>query len=364
MTCYHPNKGFVVGVKDNGKSNLKFTSKEVEFISSVFSDFSSYHKSYVPIEDLNLHALEVYNDWLLVDRSCRSIPVYYCVNAMHLPCGQCIGCRIDRSKEWANRMCMEASYYEQNCFLTLTYDDMHIPKSSYTLDGDEFFESYTLRKRDLQLFMKRLRRAFPGVVIRFYACGEYGSQTMRPHYHLIIFNWFPPDAKYHHHDMRGYNYYVSEILSRLWDKGIHLVTNVSWETCAYTARYVTKKIGRDRDYYEIFNIEREFSLMSRKPGIARRFYDEHKQDFYQLVTPYIIENFGGDKPKKIRAPRYFDGLFDVENPSLLKEIKENQSRIVQNLIDLKLSKTDLNYYELLEVEEANFKQRISKLSRK
>lgn len=374
MSCYHPNKGFIIGINENGKRDLRFASTNVCYIYSVFEDFSQFHKSYVSIEAMDLPALEIYNEFLLVDRSCRSVPVYYAVNSVSLPCGQCLGCRIDRTRDWANRMVLEASYYERNCFITLTYDDEHIPKSSYRLEDGNEYTSYTLRKRDLQLFMKRLRRVTDvydsdGKVtdeskIRFYACGEYGSKTMRPHYHIIVFNWFPVKTELHHRDMRGFYYYTSEILSRLWPFGIHLVTSLSWETCAYTARYVTKKLGnKDRDLYDIFNLEREFSLMSRKPGLARRYYEDHKHEIYELDKPYIISLSEKKEPLKFKPPRYFDDLFDIENPSRIREVKENSKRVMDNIQSLKLSKTDKNLFGMLEDEELNFEARVDKLKR-
>lgn len=372
MTCYHPNKGFFVGYKENGKKDMKFTSHKVEYLWSYFADFSVYNRSEIPFEDstyVNHDAVEVYDEFLLVDRTCKPIPVYYCVESVHLPCGQCIGCRIDKSREWANRMCMESSYYDSNCFLTLTYDDKNVPEAAY-FDSDERLEkkALTLRKRDFQLFMKRLRRRVfrdEGIHIRFYACGEYGSRTQRPHYHVVIFNWFPSDARYFKHDSRGYNFYVSGIVSDCWKYGNHLVSNMTWETCAYTARYVTKKLGnKESEVYERYNIEPEFTVMSRKPGLSNQFFHDHKLSiYYDENEQPIIRLPNGDNPLKFRPPRYFDNLFDVEDSSRLQEVKILNREIAKNNVDLKLSRTDLNYYELLEVEELNFKERVKTLRR-
>ena len=368
MSCYHPNRIFIVGLDEDGKKITKFTSSKVEYIVSRFSDFRNYSRS-VYIPDGLLDRLEIYDSFLLLDSFSDS---YYCFNYVDVPCGQCIGCRIDYSRDWANRMMLEASYYDRNCFLTLTYDDLHVPKSSFVdRDGNEHL-SLTLRKKHFQDFMKRLRsrvcvydddgKVIDSTKIRFYCAGEYGSNTMRPHYHVILFNWFPDDAKFYKHDSRGYDFYTSELVSSIWPYGFHLVSHVSWETCAYTARYVTKKLGslnKDNDIYSVFNIEREFSLMSRKPGLARRYFDDHKLDIYGVDKSYIIRLSTVDGALKFKPPRYFDSLFDLEDSDRLAEIKDVESYVVDMRNDLKLSKTDLNYYELLEVEESNFKDRVT-----
>ena len=108
-----------------------------------------------------------------------------------VPCRTCLGCRIDYSREWANRMCLEMLCSGQACFITLTYNNSSLPLTKDLIP--------TLCKRDWQLFMKRLRKAFPDRKLRFYMCGEYGSHTLRPHYHAIIFGldiFAFPDLKY------------------------------------------------------------------------------------------------------------------------------------------------------------------------
>ena len=96
-------------------------------------------------------------------------------NIVKLPCGRCMGCRLERARQWAMRCVHESFLYEKNCFLTLTYADDHLPS-----DG-------SVNRRVLQLFLKRLRRAYPDAVIRYFGCGEYGEELGRPHYHLCIF---------------------------------------------------------------------------------------------------------------------------------------------------------------------------------
>ena len=105
------------------------------------------------------------------------------VEVIKLPCGQCIGCRIDRTKQWAIRCIHESKLHNKNCFITLTFNDEHLDSAG------------SLQKRDFQLFMKRLRKRFPNDNIRYYHCGEYGEQLNRPHHHACLFNFDFPDKK-------------------------------------------------------------------------------------------------------------------------------------------------------------------------
>lgn len=376
MTCYKPHKGFMVGFKPNGKRNMIICSSSVQFVYSMDKDFNHFAKRYEPLPESLRAILVPVDGFLHADMRNPKYPVFYCLDYVHIPCGQCKGCRVDRSKEWANRMMMEASYYERNCFITLTYDDEHLPWSKYYAEGDPIERRFhTLKKKDFQDFMKRLRdrvsvydphtgKVLDYSKVRFYACGEYGTESTRPHYHAVIFNWCPDDLRYHTHDLRGYNLYTSETLSQLWPKGYHYVGFLNWQTCAYVARYVTKKLGQDfANFYRFFHIEPEFSLMSRKPGLARRYYDEHKDVIYQDDKTPIISLSTIDGGLNFDSPRYFDSLLEVESPELYRSIKDVRSKNAENIKVIKLSKTQLDYYEMLNVEEKTFSNSIKALKR-
>lgn len=284
-----------------------------------------------------------------------------------LPCGRCIGCRLDYSRTWADRCMLEASYHTDNIFLTLTYNDECLPKP---LEGSKI---HPLVKRDVQLFIKRLRRV-TGQKIRYFAAGEY-SPAMRPHYHLIIFGLRLEDLKIHHKDMQnGFTYYVSPTIDHCWypeedDKkmaadrrisGFHIISNVSWDTCAYTARYVMKKQkGKGSEIYEKYNFPPEFTLMSRRPGIANQFYVDHNdivvKDFYMPTSKGF---------KKIKSNKYFDKLFDVDYPSDLEFIKEDRQRIAEANAKMKNNLTSLSYQEQLLSDEINKEAAIKVLKRK
>lgn len=177
--------------------------------------------------------------------------------SLELPCGQCIGCRLERSRQWAVRCVHEASLYDSNAFVTLTYDDAHCATS--------------LDYRDFQLFMKRLRKRFP--CVRFYMCGEYGELSFRPHFHAILFNIRFPDLV-----SVGKDLYRSPILEDLWGFGFSSVGSVTFDSAAYVARYVMKKITGDAAdvHYsrtdirtgEVVRCVPEFTRMSLKPAVG------------------------------------------------------------------------------------------------
>lgn len=298
---------------------------------------------------------------------------YVVLDSTQIPCGQCIGCRLDYSRQWANRCMLELEYHDSAYFVTLTYDDAHVPRSFYgDPDTGLACPSLTLRKRDFQLFMKRLRKAHPDDKIRFFAAGEYGDKTCRPHYHAIIFGLQLNDLTVYKRSPDGqFIYYNSADLQRSWSVwdvsremyvplGYAVVAPVTWNTCAYTARYVMKKLkGKEAQFYSDFNIESPFTLMSRKPGIARQWYDDHP-DCYDYEYINISTPEGG---KKFRPPRYFDKLYDLDNPEESAELKEVRKKMAEASKAAKLEKTSLSYLDMLQVEENAKMDKLKKLIR-
>lgn len=214
-----------------------------------------------------------------------------------LACGQCMGCRLERSRQWAIRCVHEAKLHKENAFITLTYEDKHLP------------EGGTLVKSHFQKFMKRLRRAFEDRKIRFFHCGEYGEKTRRPHYHACLFG-FDFSDKYHWKTARnGEKYFRSSTLEKLWPHGQSMLGDVTFESAAYVARYITKKrLGRGAEEYyekvnpvtgEIVDLVPEYVTMSRRPGIGRGFFDLYKGDIY----PHDFVVLRG---KKMKPPKVYD----------------------------------------------------------
>lgn len=272
-----------------------------------------------------------------------------------IPCGRCIGCRLDYSRTWADRCMLEAEYHENNYFLTLTYDNDNLPECR---TGSPV---HSLSKRDVQLFMKKLRRRFPNDRIRYFGCGEYGSKSMRPHYHLLLFGCPLEDLQLFKRDLdNNYLYFISDTIRDCWDYGNHLITELTWETCAYTARYIVKKQkGIGAEIYEKYNYEPEFVLMSRKPGIARQWYEDHKDIVFQ--EHYISTKKGS---KIIKSNKYFDSLFDIEYPDDMEYYKQKRKEIAEINCKLKSNLTSLSYIDMLASEEINKEASIKSLKRK
>lgn len=220
---------------------------------------------------------------------------------------------MEKARQWAVRCSHEAQLHEHNCFITLTYNPEHLP------------ENGTLVKRDLQLFMKRLRKLHTG--IKFYASGEYGAKLSRPHYHLCIFGFDFNDKKilkskraYKNfgHTVRGYNLYTSPTLENLWQYGFSTVGELNEQTAGYTARYVLKKIfGKSKEVYYKDKLP-EFSLMSRGGtkgrGLSYGWFKKYKSDIYP-------KDFFTINGRRHKPPRYYDKLLEETEPDTLQKIK-------------------------------------------
>ncbi|MGN1183027.1 MAG: hypothetical protein ACI4SR_08495, partial [Faecalibacillus sp.] len=250
---------------------------------------------------------------------------------------------------------------DRTMFVTLTYDDEHVPHSSYTdnITG-EIKDILTLNPEHFTKFMKRLRinykRKFDKE-LRFYACGEYGSKTLRPHYHAIIFGLDLDDLKCVKKSGTGNDLFESEFLQKAWPYGYSLLSESNFNTCAYVARYVMKKRkGESAQEYDIYNIEPEFVRMSRMPGIATQYYEDHKHEIYK--NDEIILNDG----KIFKPPSYFDKKYEEEFPEEFSKIKENRIKCAQISDDTKLILFGDKYARLSREEVSKLKQ-TSKLIR-
>lgn len=233
--------------------------------------------------------------------------------ALTLPCGQCVGCRLERSRQWAVRCMHEAQMHEENCFITLTYSEENLP------------QDFSLDYRHFQAFMKRLRSWFSyqsgassGSAslpaerpkgIRFYMCGEYGEQFSRPHYHACIFGMdFPDKLEFRKLDS-GSTIYTSKILESLWPYGYSSIGDVTFESAAYVARYIMKKaIGKNAETHyrrvigetgEVVDVVPEFTRMSLKPGIGASWIAKYTSDVY--TTDAVVM-----RGRKMKPPRYYD----------------------------------------------------------
>jgi hypothetical protein len=282
-------------------------------------------------------------------------------DALELPCGQCIGCRMDRAKAWSIRCMHEASMWDKNCFITLTYNDENLPDNGM------------LKKEDFQLFMKRLRKRFKGQKstvdkdgkiiwpIRFYMCGEYGDRDGRPHFHALLFNFDFSDRVLWKKTGAGERLYRSAILEDLWKFGYSSVGDVTVKSAGYVARYVMKKVNGDaarHHYYAGYDQETgeclwapaEFNRMSLKPGIGQAWFDKFYQDIYP-EGKVVLE--GG---RKVKPPRFYDLKYKAVDPDGFEEVQ--QARILKALEH----RAD-NTPERLAVKEEVLKARVKNLVR-
>lgn len=255
-----------------------------------------------------------------------------------IQCGQCIGCKLERSRQWAVRCMHEASLHQDNAFITLTFNDQHLPKDN------------SLNVKIFQDFMKRLRKKYEPKTIRFFHCGEYGQvcetcrksepicrceqfipRIGRPHYHALLFGHDFSD-KVHHQTIRGNKLYTSAQLEKLWSFGFSTIGEVNFETAAYVARYITKKITGDKatEHYTDFDrftgeihaeLQPEYTTMSRRPGIGKNWIDKYMGDVYPHDYVVIEKK---DTMVKVRPPKYYDTQHELTYPFDHDEIKERR----------------------------------------
>lgn len=278
---------------------------------------------------------------------------------MLVPCGKCVGCRLDYSRSWADRMMLELETEKKAIFVTLTYDNDHVPIKC-TFDGEPI--GYTVSKRDVQLFMKKLRRKYEGIKLRFYLSSEYGPATRRPHYHAIIYGFsiddFPLKILRGMNELKQQYYEVPEI-SKIWKNGMVMCSDVSYQTCAYVARYVMKKV-RDDPTWSIENgVDPEFNLMSRNPGLGANYLSEHP-DCLDFTNISISTESGA---KKIMIPKYFLRKLEMTDPEKYAKLKETRKELADDKILSKLARTSLSYLDQLEVEEESKLRSVSALKR-
>lgn len=216
------------------------------------------------------------------------------------------------------RIVHESQLHDENCFVTLTYDDAHLPRGG-SLDVGHY-----------QKFMKRLRKKFSDRKIRYYHCGEYGDQLERPHYHACLFGLRFPDQQLLK-EGNGNFLFISETLQQLWPYGFSTVGELTFESAAYVARYCLKKITGfgAHDHYqkcdprtgELVEVLPEYVTMSRRPGIGAEWYKKYSGDLWPRDEAPIP---GRGVVKKV--PRYYSDLLEKVDPVLFAEIKKRREK--------------------------------------
>lgn len=309
MPCYHPIEARYI-VKPDGKKKLFFNSRS----------------SPIPWEGMT---------------------------PIQIPCGKCIGCRLERARQWAVRCCYEASLHEQNCFITLTYNDFNLPANN------------SLVRADPQLFFKRLRKRL-GFPIRYFGCGEYGERLQRPHYHAILFGVDfrildkeglcpmnlstsePSAADTQLLSGSSSSLFSSSLLAQLWPFGFNVVGSMTFESACYVARYCTKKLNgaEGKEAYESQGRLPPFLMCSTRPGIASEWFDKFG------MTDVFPQDLCFARGHPCLPPRFFEKKLALADEVCYNMVKQKRE----------LSRKDIDPARLLVLEEI-CRKRFDKVSR-
>ena len=229
---------------------------------------------------------------------------------VELPCRKCPSCKLRKAKEWALRCWHESQMHENNSYITLTYADKHLPPYQ------------NLDHRDFQLFMKRFRAGNPGLKFKYFMCGEYGDKTHRPHYHVVLFGYWPPDAKYHRTE-NGHRYFKSLELDTFWKKGFTDTSFVSYYSAGYVARYTLKKQNSSEDVQDRYTyLDADQNLQIRKfeyirMSTGRDFGDAIGGSWFKkyaeqtCIHDYVLDPNGNKCP----VPKYYLDILKEDGPS-------------------------------------------------
>lgn len=283
MPCYHPVKAFYGNKLASGKREIVFSSSQAQ--------------------------------------SCLSLG---------LPCNNCIGCFLERSRQWAMRCVDEASLFDENSFITLSLSPESMKAHGRSVDI-----------RYLQKFLKRFRKEISPRRIRFFACAEYGGENGRPHYHMLVFNYGFPDKVYFRVSPAGEKLYRSSQLERLWPFGFSSIGEVTFGSAAYVARYHLKKVGSvvSRDHYLDKStgemLKPEFVVMSRgsgrndpdprfRGGIGSGWFKKYQSDVFPRDSRVI-------KGVDTKPCKFYDSQYEVVDPDGFRLVKLRRSRRVDRV---------------------------------
>lgn len=261
MSCYHPLRLFRSGCVNpqTGKDYVLVSSYNFDFVTKADFDKRDIPTTLTPSERLYSY--------------------------QSIPCGKCVGCRSDYGSRWTSRVIAESFYHCQNWFITLTYDNDHLPEDGF------------LHKEDLQKFFKRLRSA--GKQFRYLCCGEYGDKFSRPHYHGCFFGLELDDLSEFSSGKAG-KLFVSPFLSKIWGLGFVLIGNLDYGSAAYVCRYVLKKRGSWSEE------KPPFFLMSKKPAIGSQFFEANIKE-----GAYILP-LGNGSVIRCGLPHYLRLKYDLK----------------------------------------------------
>ncbi|QKI28897.1 VP4 [Kummerowia striata gokushovirus] len=306
MACQEPSVAVVMpGMTANGKACLKFCGSAKAFFSGKLSE----KQRAAGVAGLT----KVSRDRVKI-----------------LPCKQCLGCRLERSRIWACRIIHETKFHDCSSFLTLTYDDKNLVES--------------LDRSRIQTFFRDLRRRLDYRSLgklKFYYVGEYGEKTGRPHYHAILFGGpFGRSQCREEEPARGGSpQWSSEHIGAVWPEGLHRISEVTFESAAYVARYALKKVTGAAARAHYGARAPEFGQPSQ--GVGKKWFEAWKDDTYPAGT-VVFPGRG-----EFMAPEYYDRLLEKVDPALFARVKDERARgrKIFETIDDYLSHTERRYRE-------------------
>lgn len=250
-----------------------------------------------------------------------------------VPCGQCLGCRAIQARDWAVRIMHEKQFYRHAWFLTLTYDEENLPQYG------------SLDSGDLRAFIKSLRYRLRPQRISYYAVGEYGDLSKRPHYHAVLFG--PELLDRVEHDPRGgHRTWRSRTIRDAWPHGLSEFGTVTSSSASYISGYVHKKRSKktapnrhlrvDPDTGEVVELEPEFNRMSLRPAIGLRWIEKYWQDVY----PRDAVTFNG---AQFKPPRYYDKWMEKNHPEIMIDVRNERWENAEWLSRYHLKAAEINH---------------------
>ena len=256
---------------------------------------------------------------------CRYIWLEHCTKPLLIPCGKCLHCLMMRARDWSFRCQCELETMGSALFLTLTYNDKFLPK----VDGIP-----SLQRRDLQLFMKSLRKTLHGRRISYFGCGEYGSHGCRPHYHLVVFGLTLDDLDIWSRSAKGSVLYRSPTVERLWQRGYSSIGACSSQSIDYVTRYSLKKCSQDFGTFPV----RPFTACSRRPAIALEWFNLHKNGLVKFDSDgKVVDASVMFRGRPMPLPRYFLKRYGLSDDEVLLnglEIYRDSYRVFEDVHDL------------------------------
>lgn len=301
-----------------------------------------------------------------------------------IPCNHCYACKLNKSAEWATRCMLETLDHESAYWLTLTYDEEHLPildaikyNEIYetdthniivpvTIENDGTWINGSLFPKHIDEFIKKIRNKFRNSKIRYFYCGEYGEQNQRPHYHMLLYG-LPMDLSQnygYHIDENNKEHWKNPLIDELWVHGLHDITNLEWSNAAYTARYTMKKLtdmSNSNQFYAEQGKLKEYVRMSRRPGIGMNYLKNHYQDIYKndsMIMKTVKGNTGAFKP-----PKAFDRVFKEMFPEDFERIQKHRRECAERSRHNKYYQSNYSDLESLQMNAEKIATKANMLKR-